>query len=298
MCGGPTSKDHEEPRSARDVFLRRIRDKHPALSHRLFLAETVSHWAVDMIRERYKPDLLTFESHISGLASAISLIVESPGSIAELGSFCLLPDVRDRLMVVTRPNWVNDTSFISLGPIAYLKERAPRNINPIHVYPWRIRWDCHSKQSLPDIGDLTEHADKFVEDLSLFEDKLTKRPQWNQNNMGHLSLLINDIVRLFSALRISEIVLLLKRIGVSHVSARRIKGHMFLLEKLDFVRKVAYSTNEYYVSFSEQFYIEFNMKKAPHHINDRERFMFLVAQSMKETDKNRYAAIQQIRGKT
>ena len=298
LCGGPTSRECEPPRSARDVFRRRIRDKHPTLFQRLFLAEVVSEWAIDMIRERYTPDLLTFESHVSGLASAISLIVESPGSIAELGSFCLLPSVRDRLMIVTRPDWINDSSFISLGPMTYLKERAAHRINPIHIYPWRIYWDSHSKQSLPNLDDLNTHADKFVEDLVLFEQKLTKRPQWNQDNMGHLSLLINDIVRLFLALRISEIKLFLKSMGVTGASIKRIKGHMFLLEKLGFVRKVSYSSNEYYVSFSNQFYIELNMRRAPHEIRDKERFMFLMAQSMKERDKDRYAAIRQSRSNT
>ena len=202
LCGGPTSTDCDKPRSARDVFLRRIKKQHPTLFKRIFLAERISQWAADMIRERYTPDLLTFEEHVSGLASAISLIVESPGSIAELGSFCLMPEVRDRLMVVTRSDWIKDPSFISLGPMAYLREHTPRHANPIHIYPWRMRWDHRSKQSLPNLTDLDALADKFVQDLGMFEEKLTKRPRLNQKNMGHLSLLINDMVYLFSALRI------------------------------------------------------------------------------------------------
>ena len=121
FCGGPTTDEDSPPRSARDYFLKYIRAESPSLYERIFLAEQINAWAADMIRERYTPDLLTFESHVSGLASTVTLIVESPGSIAELGSFCLLTGIRERLMVVTREGWMTEDSFISLGPHRFFK---------------------------------------------------------------------------------------------------------------------------------------------------------------------------------
>ena len=98
LCGGATNGNGGDPASARDFFLRRIKTKNPELFERIFLAEEINNWADHMVQERYTPDLLTLESHVSRLASAVSLIVESPGSIAELGSFCLLTGVPERLM--------------------------------------------------------------------------------------------------------------------------------------------------------------------------------------------------------
>ena len=93
----------------------------------------------------------------------------------------------------------------------------------------------------------------------------------------------------------TEVSTFLKSIGVANVGIKRVKGHLFLLEKLGFLKKIPYSSNEYYVSVSKKFYVELNMQKTPHYMRDRERLMFLLAQSMKEDDKDRYAAIRQTR---
>ena len=218
LCGGPTNHNDCGPLSARDFYLKRIEEKNPSLRKRIFLAESINTWAQDMIKDHYTTDLLTFESHVSRLASAVSLIVESPGSIAELGSFCLLKGVRERLMVVMRNEWLEDNSFISLGPVTYLRYLDEEDIKPIHSYPWRVQWNSELEIFLPNQNDLSNHADDFINDLEKFEENLPKRPKLKSDNSGHLSLLISDIINLYSALRIHEILTFMEDIGLPQVS--------------------------------------------------------------------------------
>ncbi len=245
-----------------------------------------------MIEARYTPDLLTFESHVSGMASAVSLIVESPGSIAELGSFCLLEGVRERLMVVMRKESLDEKSFISRGPIAYLRELTNEDPNPIHIYPWRTYWNHQEERHVPNSDDLSAHADNFIDDLEDFESNLTKTQKLERKNNGHLSLLISDIISLFSALRIQEITSFLEKIGIKDIDRNKVKGHIFLLEKLGFIEEVPYGSNRYYIDQSNRSFIEYNLRKAPTDIQDRARFKLLISEELRKTDNKRLLAIR------
>ena len=292
LCGGKINKDNGDPASAREFFLKRIKEKFPDLHKKIFLAETISAWAEEMIQERYTPDLLTFESHISSLASAVCLIVESPGSIAELGSFSLLKGVRERLMVVMRQEWHDQKSFISLGPVAKIKELIGPENNPIHIYPWGIKWDKTLDGHLPNFNDLSDHADDFIDDLKEFQRKLTKKPQLDQDNLGHLSLLISDVVNTFSALKIQEITWLLKKIGAHDTKLNKVKGHLFLLDKLGFLKKVSYGSAEYYVGKSDISFIKYNFSAKYAKFRDRARLKIQVISEIRRTDTRRLRAIR------
>ena len=292
LCGGATNCNGADPTSARDFFLRRIKEKKPELFERIFLAEEINNWADHMVQERYTPDLLTLESHVSGLVSAVSLIVESPGSIAELGSFCLLAGVPERLMVVVRDEWMQEPSFISLGPIARLRDSRQEDTSPVYVYPWRVQWDCDSETLLPNLDDLSNHADQFIDDLEEFEQKLPKSQKFDPDNEGHLSLLIGDLIGTFSALLIGEIVSCLVEIGVKKIDQNRVKGHVFLLEKLGFIKKAAYRNRDYYTTQTDFSFIEYNRENPPTDLRDYSRFKFKVTEQLNIEGK-RLVAIKQ-----
>ena len=294
LCGGITNHSQNGPTSVRDYFLRQIKKKFPSLHDRIFLAEEINEWADDMIRERYTPNLLAFESHVSGLASAISLIVESPGSIAELGSFCLLDGVRERLMVVMRDEWLDEKSFISRGPVAHLRESQKEDSNPIHIYSWRAQWDCENEIHLPNLQDLSDHVDSFIDHLKEFESRLPQKPKLKRENDGHISLLITDVIRQFSALKITEIISFLRNIGIEAFDRKKAKGHLFLLEKLDFIKKVQYGPNTYYMPRRDCSFIDYNLVNPPTDIGDRVRFSHIISEAI-ATDHNRSLAIKKVR---
>lgn len=75
-------------------------------------------------------DLLEFEEHIAALCACVLIFVESPGSIAELGSFAVMRHLASRLLVVCEQKFESgaDPSFIFLGPVAVLRRRRLESV--------------------------------------------------------------------------------------------------------------------------------------------------------------------------
>ena len=296
LCGGKVGHHADNPSSARAYFFHRIRDSDPELFKRIFLAEAINDWALDMISQQYTPDLLTVESHVSGLASAVSLIVESPGSIAELGSFCLLPDVQRKLMVVLRDEWATTNSFISRGPVKYLQnlnssETSAGSNQSIYTYSWGLDWDHDGKTFLPNTADLSQNATDYIKDLLEFESNLAKRPKFRHKALGHVSLLIADVLNIFSILNITEIVRFLALIKFKEMKAKDVKAHLFLLEKLKLITTRASGSAQYYIGVSDDTFIEYNLQSAPHYVIDRIRFKTRILQHIKGTDPRRFRTL-------
>jgi hypothetical protein len=71
---------HIEPVSIRDAMFRELA-KDSAVEKRIRVAEHYKDWSHDSIYQ----DLVSFERHLAELSSVIVLVLESSGSIAELG---------------------------------------------------------------------------------------------------------------------------------------------------------------------------------------------------------------------
>ncbi len=75
----------------------------------------------ELLSRRSGHDLLTLENMLAESAHAIIIIVESPGSIAELGAFVNSEVLLPKLIAVVDKKHRNDKSFIMLGPVAQLR---------------------------------------------------------------------------------------------------------------------------------------------------------------------------------
>lgn len=73
-------------------------------------------------------DLQTLEARFAHDVDFTLLILESPGSIAELGTFTQLPNLRDRLVVLVPNNFFRAESYIARGPLSLLAKRNPQNV--------------------------------------------------------------------------------------------------------------------------------------------------------------------------
>lgn len=80
---------------------------------RIRLAEDIKDWYQNGV---YR-DLVTFESDLAALASVIVLIVESPGAIAELGVFTVVPQISEKLVIVIEEGHFDSDSYIKHGPV-------------------------------------------------------------------------------------------------------------------------------------------------------------------------------------
>ena len=73
-------------------------------------------------------DLQTLEARFAHDVDFTLLILESPGSIAELGAFTLLPAIRDRLVVLLSDRFYRAESYIARGPLSFLTQNNPNSV--------------------------------------------------------------------------------------------------------------------------------------------------------------------------
>jgi hypothetical protein len=97
----------------------------------------------ELIQGKKKFDLLDLENMLADSVNAVVIILESPGSIAELGAFSNNKRFAKKLLVIVDKKYKRQKSFIILGPIKYLNDTKNGKI---------IYWDFKSKN----IGDLGE----------------------------------------------------------------------------------------------------------------------------------------------
>lgn len=62
-------------------------------------------------------DTLTFEELLADLSDQIIIIVESPGTICELGAFTVKKEYINKLLIINNKAYENNKSFINEGPI-------------------------------------------------------------------------------------------------------------------------------------------------------------------------------------
>jgi len=97
--------------------LRRYLDRYlPELF--VFFAEDV--WA--QVKEFEGINALELESQLANLADLLVVIVESPGTFAELGAFAASDGLRHKLLPILDSRYRGEPSFINSGPVEWVKK--------------------------------------------------------------------------------------------------------------------------------------------------------------------------------
>ena len=89
--------------------------------------------ANQIYRDTKYSDLISFEEDIARIVSCVLVIVESPGSFAELGAFAMNNTISQSLRVIVQTKFVESESFIRYGPIQKLRND---NEESVAFYPW------------------------------------------------------------------------------------------------------------------------------------------------------------------
>lgn len=166
--------------SCRDIFLNHILCKNYPFSSQIILAEEIFTY---FNHSSYK-DLLTFEEDLADLSSLTVIFSESPGSIAEFGSFSVLDSIRDKLLVVLHENDTDKESFIWRGPAMHLIERAKKysRENPITIYNWKAKTRTPSHMNIEDFSDAEDLADM----INAFVKSRPKIVSFQPDDHGHI----------------------------------------------------------------------------------------------------------------
>lgn len=115
LCGGLLGSRDAPPISARDALLRQVRDDTLG-GAKVILAETAN----NTLPNSSFTNLLDLEEGIGAIVDGVILFVESPGSICELGAFCKIPDIANRLTTFVMNEHAIRSSFVRNGPLKYL----------------------------------------------------------------------------------------------------------------------------------------------------------------------------------
>lgn len=241
LCGGhvPEKEYADAPtpgvRSLRDAITRRALSAYP--SPHLFRPEEIKSWHEDGVFK----NLMDFETDLSSICSLVAIALESAGSIAELGAFSQLPDLSKKLIVFVPEEFSEVSSFINFGILRYIKESHRSGVK---VYPWS---PSHPK-------DIPEHlAGDALEDIAAELDDLPKTQSFDLSNNVHLMVLICDLIKLYVAIKESELLEALKFFG-RELSREDIRRKLFLLQQFNLVQKITYSDSMFYACGCENFH--------------------------------------------
>lgn len=109
LCGG-----HDSP--ARATLARYVQKYHSDIF--LFYADDV--W--DHIRDATDANALAMEAELAELADLIIVIVESPGTFAELGAFSMHDVLRKKLLPILDHRYKSEQSFVNTGPVHWVNQ--------------------------------------------------------------------------------------------------------------------------------------------------------------------------------
>ena len=274
LCGGKVDVKSPYPLSLRQALIEHLHKVGCTSADQITLAEEFEDWLYDGLY----PDLLIFEEDIANIASILVIVLESAGSLAELGLFVNNSRISEKVIVFVKDEFHRGESFISLGPLRYLENK---NITSVCAYSWD---DESLSESVRD--DLPHMRDDILNTVQSLDRTVT----FDIENTGHQSFLVYELIRTFHALTVSEIREFLGLSGVS-VSLDELKRYIFILTKFRLIDHKQKGHTKFYhaVSSLEKLQLAGKFKFDDAHLDSIQFY------STSDMEKKRFSVIKSIR---
>ena len=239
LCGGavqPLKQKPEDPDPPIESLRHAITNSHTKFE--IFRPEEITSWQSDGIFK----DLMSFEVELASICSLVVIILESEGALVELGAFSQLPQLSNKIVAVCPDKFIGANSFINLGILRFISATNAANVKS---YPWEPKQPRET--ILPEV--VQDVASDIREEL----EKLPKTQLLKIEHNAHVMVLICELLRLFSALKETEILEYLKLADVK-VAADELKGKLFLLQRFRLIKIQQYSDAIFYLRGSEPYH--------------------------------------------
>jgi hypothetical protein len=188
--------------------------------------------------------LLEFETDLAQLTDLVLLFCESEGSLAELGAFAMVDEIRQRTLVVMRDKHYKQDSFIILGPILALTNKYGDQI--VYVLDDDDINITGSVFGNLNIDTLKARLKQPIEErLSEAKDPTT----FNRDRSGHVIKLIVGLIQEFGALTLGEIHEMLASMGLE-IEVYKINSYLLCAEAVEWISSDKKGANTYYFSRS------------------------------------------------
>lgn len=213
VCGGKVDVTSTENLSVRNMMMNRA-----AVNGGIefVLAESYKDWF-----DGYD-DLAEFENDIAGLSSVVAVILESAGSLAELGLFYANEHIRTKLFAVLNRDFYYENSFIKHGILTPLEGLDQRFVLPLNINP--------NNADLIEVSEIEE----IVHEVSSYIDTLPESEAFLIDHHGHVLFLIFQIIHLFMALTITEISTFTQKSGIT-LSEKKLKAGLYILQRFGLI---------------------------------------------------------------
>lgn len=243
VCGGKASGVVGAPTSLRELLL-----QHSAANGQVgkfggadvLLAEE----AMNALANSSFSNLLDLEEYIAAIVHSVILIVESPGSMCELGAFVKTSEIREKLVVILPGDHKNVPSFITKGAVDFLTENHTNA--QVLGFHWKIE---DGIVSAPDYAVAAMLADipSAMQQVHRAHSKETFHPE----KLGHLIYLTLSFCHLLRAAKLSDIKLCFAKAGIS-ITETVIKRCIDTLMICKLLKAVEHGKLTYYVSRVER----------------------------------------------
>ena len=215
----------------RDSYVRPlIKDYLAAHSPELlvFYADTV--W--EHVKDLENLNALEIEEELGRFADALVIVVESPGTFAELGAFSLSPELRRKLLIVLDSEYQGEPSFINTGPVRWI-DKESRFKPSLH---------CSFDSFGPSLEIIRQRLNQIPQTGRLPLHVSTKRFEEKPKN---LLFLISDIVSLIGPATRNEILDVFGKV-LTHDIHWTPHGLLGLAASLEFVKSFLRSGDTFY----------------------------------------------------
>ncbi|MFH1818412.1 MAG: retron St85 family effector protein [Pseudomonadota bacterium] len=237
LCGGPVviKERPDDPQPAIASLRHAVTDANT--SYEIFRPEEIASWLSDGVFK----NLMNLEADLASICSLVVIILESAGSLAELGAFSQLPDLSKKIIAIRSNDFRDAPSFINLGILRHLTESE---ISSVKSYPW----DVENPATIS-----SEVVNDVILDIQDRLDQLTKSSKLKLTNSSHVVVLICEIIELFSALKENEIFDYLIQVGVA-ITKEELKRKLFLLKEFRLVKNEIYGDATFFMRSHESYH--------------------------------------------
>lgn len=237
LCGGKVEiKDRpDDPDPPIRSLRHAVADSHT--SYDKFRPEEITSWQSDGVFK----NLMSFEADLASICSLVVIILESAGSLAELGAFSQLHDLSKKIIAIRSSTFKEAPSFINLGILRHISENHNSSVKS---YPW----DIHNPASIS-----PEVVKDVILDIQEELDQLLRTQAFNLSNRSHVIVFICEIIKIFTALKEHEILEYLISVGVL-ITKEELKRKLFLLEEFRLIRKETYSDASFYLRSGDEYH--------------------------------------------
>ena len=253
VCGGMKSGNSGALTSMREILLTKAEASGNAGElggAKVILAEA----AVDYLAESSFSNLLDLERYIAAVVHAVVLIVESPGSICELGAFVMTPEICTKLIVVMQSEHIPRSSFITSGAIKYFKEQQADA--PVLGYHWTIDRDNRAIT----VQDFV--VDEMLASLPAAMDAvhtMHAKETFKADLEGHLIFLTLAFCHLLRAAKQIDIKRCFELASIK-VTETHLKHFIDILVICELIKPVRHGKLDFYVALVEQMPLEISFK--------------------------------------